>query len=34
VRAELGKLKFEESIDRDLKTIVATMDKQFSELGV
>jgi V/A-type H+-transporting ATPase subunit A len=34
VRAELGKLKYEESIDRDLKTIVLTMDKQFSELGV
>lgn len=34
VRVELGKLKYEESIDRDLKTIVLTMDKQFSELGV
>jgi len=34
VRAELGKLKFEENIDSGLKTVLATMDRQFSELGV
>lgn len=33
-RSDLGKLKFEESIDKDLKSIAADMDKQFSTLGV
>ena len=33
-RGDLGKLKFEESIDRDLKASVASMDKQFADLGV
>ncbi len=33
-RADLGKLKFEETIDKDIKTVSATMDKQFAELGV
>jgi len=33
-RADLGKLKFEETIDKDLKTIAADMEKQFAELGV
>jgi V/A-type H+-transporting ATPase subunit A len=33
-RADLGKLKFEESIDQDLKSILAEMEKQFSEQGV
>lgn len=33
-RAGLGKLKFEETIDKDLKSIVVDMDKQFSSLGV
>jgi len=33
-RTDLGKLKFEETIDRDLKTVSESMDKQFAELGV
>jgi V/A-type H+-transporting ATPase subunit A len=33
-RSELGKLKFEESIDEDLKTMMSSMDKQFADLGV
>jgi len=33
-RADLGKLKFEESIDQDLKSILAEMERQFSEQGV
>ena len=33
-RADLGKLKFEEGIDKDLKQVTAAMEKQFSELGV
>ncbi len=33
-RADLGKLKFEETIDQDIKTVSASMDKQFAELGV
>jgi V/A-type H+-transporting ATPase subunit A len=33
-RADLGKLKFEESMDKDIATVAASMDKQFSELGV
>src|SRR5512137_2231796 len=33
-RADLGKLKFEETIDKDIKTVAAAMDKQFSGLGV
>ena len=33
-RTDLGKLKFEESMDKDITTVVASMDKQFSELGV
>jgi V/A-type H+-transporting ATPase subunit A len=33
-RADLGKLKFEETIDKDLKTVAVAMDKQFAELGV
>jgi len=33
-RADLGKLKFEESMDKDITTVAASMDKQFSELGV
>ena len=32
-RADLGKLKFEESMDEDITTVAASMDKQFSELG-
>ncbi|MGQ9587098.1 MAG: V-type ATP synthase subunit A [Thermoplasmata archaeon] len=32
-RADLGKLKFEETIDRDLKTVSAAMEKQFAQLG-
>ncbi len=34
VRSDLGKLKFEETIDKDLKSILGEMEKQFSELGV
>ncbi len=34
VRSDLGKLKFEETIDKDLKAILGEMDRQFSELGV
>ncbi|MBU1158274.1 MAG: V-type ATP synthase subunit A [Candidatus Thermoplasmatota archaeon] len=34
VRSDLGKLKFEETIDKDLKSILGEMDRQFSELGV
>jgi V/A-type H+-transporting ATPase subunit A len=34
VRADLGKLKFEETIDKDLKDILPAMDAQFAELGV
>ena len=33
-RADLGKLKFEEAIDQDLKRVVADMEKQFAGLGV
>jgi V/A-type H+-transporting ATPase subunit A len=33
-RADLGKLKFEETIDEDLKKMPGQMDKQFAELGV
>ena len=33
-RADLGKLKFEETIDEDLKTVTVAMDKQFASLGV
>jgi len=33
-RSDLGKLKFEESMDEDLKGMPAAMGKQFSELGV
>ncbi len=33
-RADLGKLKFEETIDEDLKKILGQMDRQFAELGV
>ena len=33
-RTGLGRLKFEETIDNDLKTITADMDKQFAGLGV
>jgi V/A-type H+-transporting ATPase subunit A len=33
-RADLGKLKFEETIDQDIKTVSAAMDKQFAGLGV
>lgn len=33
-RAGLGRLKFEETIDNDLKAIAADMDKQFAGLGV
>ena len=33
-RADLGKLKFEETIDKDIGTVTAAMDKQFSGLGV
>jgi V/A-type H+-transporting ATPase subunit A len=33
-RSDLGKLKFEETIDNDLKTLTATMEKQFAGLGV
>jgi len=32
-RADLGKLKFEETIDEDLKTVTVAMDKQFASLG-
>jgi len=33
-RADLGKLKFEETIDEDLKKVGAEMEKQFASLGV
>jgi V/A-type H+-transporting ATPase subunit A len=33
-RNDLGKLKFEESIDSDIKKVASSMDKQFGELGV
>jgi V/A-type H+-transporting ATPase subunit A len=33
-RTDLGKLKFEESIDSGIKTVAGSMDKQFAELGV
>ncbi|HEX9907597.1 MAG TPA: V-type ATP synthase subunit A, partial [Thermoplasmata archaeon] len=33
-RADLGKLKFEETMDRDIKTVSAAMEQQFSKLGV
>ena len=33
-RTELGKLKFEESIDEDLKGMAGQMEREFSELGV
>lgn len=33
-RTELGKLKFEETIDEGIKRVVADMDKQFAALGV
>jgi len=33
-RTELGKLKFEESIDKDIQTVSAAMEKQFAGLGV
>ncbi len=33
-RADLGKLKFEETIDEGMKTVVAAMEKQFAGLGV
>jgi V/A-type H+-transporting ATPase subunit A len=33
-RADLGKLKFEETIDSDLKVLATSMDKQFAGLGV
>ncbi len=33
-RADLGKLKFEETIDKDIGTVTTAMDKQFSGLGV
>jgi V/A-type H+-transporting ATPase subunit A len=32
-RSDLGKLKFEETIDRDLKTLTVAMEKQFAGLG-
>ncbi len=33
-RSDLGKLKFEETIDDDLKKVSAEMEKQFASLGV
>jgi V/A-type H+-transporting ATPase subunit A len=33
-RTDLGKLKFEETIDKDLKAISLAMEKQFASLGV
>jgi V/A-type H+-transporting ATPase subunit A len=33
-RADLGKLKFEQTIDQDLKRMVADMERQFAGLGV
>jgi V/A-type H+-transporting ATPase subunit A len=33
-RTDLGKLKFEASIDTDIKIVAGSMDKQFAELGV
>jgi V/A-type H+-transporting ATPase subunit A len=33
-RSDLGKLKFEETIDEDLKKVGAEMEKQFASLGV
>ena len=32
-RSDLGKLKFEETIDKDLKTLTVVMEKQFAGLG-
>jgi V/A-type H+-transporting ATPase subunit A len=32
-RSDLGKLKFEETIDKDLKTLTVAMEKQFAGLG-
>jgi len=32
-RSDLGKLKFEETIDKDLKTLTSAMEKQFAGLG-
>lgn len=32
-RSDLGKLKFEETIDKDLETLTAAMEKQFAGLG-
>jgi V/A-type H+-transporting ATPase subunit A len=33
-RTDLGKLKFEETIDKDIKSVTAAMDKEFAALGV
>jgi len=33
-RSDLGKLKFEETIDKDLRTVGAAIEKQFAGLGV
>jgi V/A-type H+-transporting ATPase subunit A len=33
-RTDLGKLKFEETIDKDLKAVSLAMEKQFASLGV
>jgi V/A-type H+-transporting ATPase subunit A len=33
-RTDLGKLKFEQTIDRDLRTVIESMDREFSQLGV
>jgi V/A-type H+-transporting ATPase subunit A len=33
-RSKLGKLKFEETIDQDLKTVAKDMETEFSGLGV
>ena len=33
-RVSLGKLKFEETIDKDIKNVTAAMEKEFSALGV
>jgi V/A-type H+-transporting ATPase subunit A len=33
-RVNLGKLKFEETIDKDIKNVAAAMEKEFSALGV
>jgi len=34
VRVNLGKLKFEETMDKDIKSVAAAMEKDFSRLGV